>query len=101
MESFPLGEGNGHTPLGTSSRCWGRLASRKPGGETLPKRKTPRQTIGSHSSRFQPGFVWAALASSELFWANSLQCGSPPEVYFTLKKESRELEIIKVVKHLN
>jgi len=63
--------------------------------------KTPGQTTGSHSNSFQPGFVWAALASSELFWANSLQCGSPPEVYFTLKKESRELEIIKVVKHLN
>ena len=26
---------------GTSSRCWGRLASRQPGGETLPGRKTP------------------------------------------------------------
>jgi len=101
MKTFPLGEGKWHTSLGTSSWCKGRQVSKLPGGETLPRRKRPGKVTRSHTSRIQPGFVWAALASFVHFWAISLHWGFPPEVYFTLKKENHDLEVIKAVKHLN
>jgi len=47
------------------------------------------------------GFARAALASSDHFWTISFHCRLPPEVYFTLKKEFHDLEVIKAVKHLN
>ena len=80
IKPFPLGEGNGHTPQDTSSSCRGGWLASKLVEKPSHEGKIPGQATGSHSSRFEPGFVWAVLAASEHFWAFSLQCSSPPEV---------------------
>jgi len=86
---------------GSSSRSLGKQPSSQPAEKTLARGKRNKIITGSHSCRKQHDVVGVAFASSEWVCPISFQCGFPPDVYFTLKKENQGLEVFKAVNHLN